>query len=276
MSVLIKYSRVPGINVCLPSKGAYGPENINLDAAGSVRTLPMTANDELALNSPDLLISGRAINMVLESCCPDIENVGGLPNIDVEALLLAIKCNSSGEKLDISGNCEKCEHEYVYDVSIPNLIQQITFIEDQQIIELSSGVKIILGPLTWDQSCSITFELMKEGKSYEDFIKNNQDDNLLFKRREQLHIIVRELNLKSITNCIIAAITPENITVNNYEDIYFFLKDLTKSDFQLVENSWAELNKKGLPRNIDVKCENCGHEQHHKLEYNPVTFLGLG
>jgi hypothetical protein len=276
MSVLSKYSRVPGINVYLPSKGAYGPEGINLDVAGSVRTLPMTANDELALNSPDLLISGRAVNMVLESCCPDIPNAGDLPNVDVEVLLLAIKCNSSGEKLDVSGRCEKCEHEYSYDVSIPNLLQDITYIEDQNIIELSSGVKIVLRPLTWNQSSAIRFELMKEAKSFEDFVKNNQDDNLLFKRREQLHVTVRELNLKSILSCVIGVITPDNITVDDYEEIYYFLKDLTKADFQLIENSWGSMNKKGLPRHLDVKCENCGHEQKHELEYNPVNFLGLG
>lgn len=54
MSLLSKYSRIPGINVFLPSRGAFGPETLELDDAGTVRTFPMTANDELTFNTPDL------------------------------------------------------------------------------------------------------------------------------------------------------------------------------------------------------------------------------
>lgn len=274
MSLLSKYSRVPGINVILPSRGAFGPEGLEIDVAGTVRTLPMTANDELTFNTPDLLISGRAITMVLESCVPDIPNPGELPLPDVEVLLMAIKCNSVGDKLDVSGSCENCNKEYAYDISIERLFGDMTFIESQNIVELSNGVKILMRPSTWNQHSYHYFHVMKEATAFENSIKNVTDEVTIIKNKEKLHLNIRKLVLSNIINSIIAAITPEG-TETNQEAIAYFIQELNKKDFQLIEDKWTEINSKGLPKSIEIICDNCNHSQQHKLEYNPTDFLEL-
>ena len=68
---LSKYFRQPAIYTTLPSEGEWYPEGSlkfdNLDAK-ELAIFPMTAKDEMTMNTPDSLMNGQSVVNVIKSC----------------------------------------------------------------------------------------------------------------------------------------------------------------------------------------------------------------
>jgi len=68
---LINYFRQAKIYLTLPSGGKYYKEgSLELTESGELPVMPMTAKDELALKTPDALLSGQATVDLIQSCIP--------------------------------------------------------------------------------------------------------------------------------------------------------------------------------------------------------------
>ena len=63
-SPLAKYVRQPKLYINLPSGGNWYSKN-NLDSPTEIEVYSMTANDELALKTPDGLYSGKVVTKVI-------------------------------------------------------------------------------------------------------------------------------------------------------------------------------------------------------------------
>ena len=101
-SVLNKYKRQPKIYLTLPSGGAFYPSNpMEKTGSGELPIYSMTAKDELMIKTPDALMSGEATVDVIKSCCPMIDDPWSMPNIDLDAILIAIRIATYGEKMEL-------------------------------------------------------------------------------------------------------------------------------------------------------------------------------
>jgi hypothetical protein len=86
---------MPGVLVALPTKA----HSIRLDQLSSprrneVEVLPMRAADEILMKSPDALMSGYALEKLIESCVPAIKHPKIVSTPDLDVLLLAIRVAS--------------------------------------------------------------------------------------------------------------------------------------------------------------------------------------
>ena len=89
---LASIMRQPKIYISLPSKGQYWPpDSLKVSDNQEYPVYSMTAKDELLLKTPDALLNGQAVVDVLESCVPNIVNAWDCPQIDLDALLIAIR-----------------------------------------------------------------------------------------------------------------------------------------------------------------------------------------
>ena len=101
---LKKYFRQPKIYLSLPSKGKYYPPGaLEMTESGELPVYAMTAKDELLFKTPDALLNGEATVEVIRSCIPAIKNPWMMPSIDSDAVLIAIRLATYGEKLEITG-----------------------------------------------------------------------------------------------------------------------------------------------------------------------------
>ena len=101
-SVLSKYKRQPKIYISLPSGGKWYPENpLDKSGSGELPVYSMTARDELAIKTPDALMNGESTASVIKSCCPLLGDPWAMPTIDLDALLIAIRIATYGEKMDV-------------------------------------------------------------------------------------------------------------------------------------------------------------------------------
>jgi len=101
-SVLSKYKRQPKIYMKLPSGGKWYPKNpMEKSGSGELPIYSMTAKDELMIKTPDALMNGEATVEVIKSCCPLIDDPWSMPAIDLDAVLIAIRIATYGEKMEM-------------------------------------------------------------------------------------------------------------------------------------------------------------------------------
>ena len=100
---LVKHLRQPKIYIKLPSEGHYWPSNaLEKTQNGEYPVYAMTAKDEITFKTPDALLNGQATVDVIQSCIPNIKDAWQTPSIDLDAILVAIRMASFGEKIDMS------------------------------------------------------------------------------------------------------------------------------------------------------------------------------
>ena len=94
---LKKYFRQPKIYLRLPSKGNFYPKGVlDFPESGEIPVYAMTARDELIIKTPDALINGESTVEVIKSCIPNIKDPWKMPNIDTDAILIAIRIAKIG------------------------------------------------------------------------------------------------------------------------------------------------------------------------------------
>ena len=72
-SPLQKYKRQPKLFIDLPSKGAwYSPQVA--EKFEELEVYSMSASDEIAVKTPDALITGNAVVNIIQNCIPEIKN----------------------------------------------------------------------------------------------------------------------------------------------------------------------------------------------------------
>lgn len=99
-SILAKHTRQPKIYIKLPSNGVFYKVNpLEKSGSGELPIYSMTAKDEIAIKTPDALMNGEATAGIIKSCCPLINDPWEIPAIDLDAILIAIRIATYGEKM---------------------------------------------------------------------------------------------------------------------------------------------------------------------------------
>lgn len=105
---LTAFFRKSKLSLTLPSHGRWYPSNsLTLDELGGLAVFAMTATDDIKFRTGDATMSGKNIFEVITSCIPGIKSPEFIPNVDIDALLLAIRIASYGS-------------DFTFNVSIPN------------------------------------------------------------------------------------------------------------------------------------------------------------
>ena len=159
---LKKYFRQPKIYLRLPSEGRFYPAGtLELPENGELPVYPMTAKDELTIKTPDALINGDATVEVIKSCLPNIKDPWRMPSIDSDAVLVAIRLATYGEKLDITTRVPVTGEEREFSIDLRNVLDQLTQAKFNPFVEITSDITVELRPATykeWTQNALKTFE----------------------------------------------------------------------------------------------------------------------
>jgi hypothetical protein len=232
---LQKYFRQPKIYLTLPSQGKWYPDgSLEFTETGELPVYAMTARDEIMIKTPDALINGASTTSVIESCIPNIKNAWYVPLIDLDAILLAIRIATYGEKMSLSVNTPVTGEEKEYEVNVRELLDNFYQESYNDSVQLPSML-INIRPLTYKEFTETSLKTFEEQRIIQ--AVNSQDlpeskkletFNSSFKKLTDITIFTLE---KSITQIDVG-----DQTVTNPQFIQEFVNNAEKDVFEAVTN----------------------------------------
>jgi len=159
---LAKHFRQPKLYIQFPSKGNFYPDgSLEETETGDYPIFAMTAKDELTMKTPDALLNGQATVSVIQSCVPNIKNAWHLPSIDVDAILIAIRIATYGEKMDLTFNIKEIDEERTFEVDLRSVLDQLTSEPYENIIDTDT-VRFEVSPLSYKYFTQIAMKSFEE------------------------------------------------------------------------------------------------------------------
>ena len=247
-SVLSKYKRQPKIYLKLPSGGKWYASNpMEKSGSGELPIYSMTARDELMIKTPDALMSGEATVEVIKSCCPLIDDPWSMPAIDLDAILIAIRIATYGEKMELEVPIRYYENKEV------KFESERTEIDLRQLLDNMQGktwndtfsiddLTFRLRPLTYKESTGF-FMSTFENQRLAQILQNDKiDDAEKLKAFKEGFKKLSQMTLDMIVTHIVEIETPDG-NESNKDAIREFFNNTDKDTFSSVQQHLEKIKK---------------------------------
>lgn len=254
---LISNERLPGAKFQLPSLGLFYKDG-ELDPSvdnGEVHVHAMTAYDEILIKTPDLLLSGEAIEKVFARCIPEINKPLRLLSRDVDFLMICLRSVSFGSvvEVDHKHDCTNAK-DHPYGISIEDFITRTkmmdpTMIEQQYTLQLDDKL-IHFSPLRY-------VDLIE--------ILNFDTKDLTV---EQIH----NETAKQITNLITSIAFNETI-ITQFDLILEWIKQLPIQPLKKINKHLSDLEQWGTDMVYQIECKDCSQTINVSIPLNPMHFF---
>ena len=275
MNPLAKHFRQPAIHLSLPSKGQYWPQgSLDLNMSGQLEVYPMTTKDEITIRTPDALLNGGSIVSLFQSCCPQIKDAWKTPNVDVDAILIAIRIASYGQNMDLDTICpnSECKNENKHQLDLTTMLDSITSPNYNKTVD-TADIKIKLKPVTYfenNKSKMLSFEQERALSVIGD--DSLSDDEKITKFNEHLKNMV-DINTDLITAGTEYIETSDGTQVSNTEFISEFYNNCDTKIIKVIKERVDEYGKiLELPKS-KIKCEECGTEYPVEVGFDYANFF---
>lgn len=268
---LKQYFRKPAIYVKLPSNGkGYKPETIDMPINEELPVYPMTALDEITVKTPDALYNGTAIIDLIKSCVPNIKNPWDINSVDLDALLIAIRTATEGNKTEMETKCPSCEEVSKYEINLIAGLQDLDckiYEDELNLDEISLKFK----PLSFKNLNEIStkqFELQKL------FLQIDENPNIDIRNEKSKEILkeIARLSMYSLCKTIDYIKTPIE-TVDNQDYIINFLQNCDKKTYDTIRDYSVKLKKSSEMKPLKIQCIHCTHQYEQTYTLNMSDFF---
>lgn len=269
---LRQYFRRPALYLKLPSGGKNYPQGaLDLPENGEIPIYPMTAIDEITSKTPDSLFNGVAVVEIIKSCAPNIKDPWGLPVIDLDAILVAIRAASSNTGLEINTICPSCNETNDYTVNLSAVLSSIKSGDYDTMLNLGD-LKVKFRPLSYKE---VNETSLAQTELQRLVINNNniQDEE---QQMRNSAVILKKLNdttFDIVSKCIEYIDSPAG-RVTEKEYIMEFLTNCGRNTFEDIKNKSMELREPSETKPIEIKCPSCGHDYKQDFTLNISDFFG--
>lgn len=243
------FMRQPKIYIKLPSNGQYwAPGSISIPDNGEIAIFSMTAKDELAFKTPDALLNGQAVVDVIQSCVPAIKDAWKTPNIDLDALLIAIRIASYGEMMDVTHIVPNTDEQVEHQVDLRILLDKMTSNVWEEAVEINNDLTCYVHPLTY-KHMSLTglkaFETQRLMQAVNDDTISEEQKLEIF---NQSFNKMTDITVDLIADSIFAIQTPDTI-VKEKKFIKEFLQNADKDVASKIQAHLTRMKENnGLPK----------------------------
>ena len=272
---LKNYFRKPGIWIKLPSQGKFYPTPLaDLNDQGEIPVYPMTAKDEIVLKNADALLNGSAIKQLVNSCVPTIKDINSIPAIDIDAILVAIRRATYGDKFDITAecNCEK-QQKTQASVNLDQVIASVRVINDIKPIDLASGIKVFVKPITIKNILDLNWTQFEQMRNLQMAEQKELSQEEQLKLVNASYDVLLNTSIKTVCECIEEVLLPEGVVVNDKAQIFEWANQMERPEFKKLEESLMQIGELGINKNITIQCANCDKTFTSTLDLNPTTFF---
>lgn len=253
---LLARVHLPGQTYRLPSGGLFytNGELSSEVEDGEVHVQPMAAYDEILLKTPDLLLSGKAIEKVFNRCIPQILKPLELFGRDVDFLMVCLRTITYGEsmRVEYTHDCENAkEHPYTIDLN--------KFITESKSIDPT-----------------------KKGSTFTKTLENGQVVHLHPARMNDVLKMMQQFNpAASLTaeqehdNAIetIMSVIADVDGVDNREHIKEWIATISAAWATDLSNAIEDTGNFGPDLTHKLKCKDCGEEIIISAPINPLSFF---
>lgn len=269
---LRQFFRQPSIYLKLPSGGQYWPPGaLTMPDNGELPVYPMTAIDEINYRTPDALFNGQAVVNVIQSCVPSIKDAGKTPNLDLNALLVAIRIASYGHSMDINSTCTACQNQDEFSVDLRIILDSLHSPDYSKNIDYGD-LKIIFKPSNYEEQNKSAMEQFQKQKSLQQLNNGDLSDE------ERNHILgaslreVTDLTIILVSKSI-AAIQVPGAVVSDSEQIKEFLRESDRTLFKQIRDHVIALTQEGQVQPLDVECTECHHKYQQEINLDMSSFF---
>ena len=273
---LQKYFRQPGVTCRLPSNGKFqDADNVRFTASGEVSVLPMRAADEMLLKSPDALMSGMAIEKVIQSCVPDVKDPLQLPTPDVDTLLLAIRAATYGPEMGVESECPECAkiNSYVFDVN--TILDTVVPLEDSYSVRLSDDIVVDLRPFNFRNSTQASNIAFQEARKLQMIDNPESTEEEKQTQLNSSYARINNMNVQMVADCVESVVVPEG-RITDPKLISEFVHNIQQKWVAQLETKLKDINLAGINKGHEIQCNNkaCNHVWTTTIEFDPANFFG--
>jgi hypothetical protein len=266
---LAKHFRQPQLYIKLPSEGRWYPAgSLEMPVTKELPVYAMTARDELTLKTPDALLNGQATVDVIQSCLPNIKDAWQVPSIDLDAILIAIRQATYGNRMDFVSICPHCSSKNDNAIDLSLLGGKITCPDFNENVKIE-GLEIYLKPHSYQQFNKSSLESYEQQRILsvvaDETLSESEKTtkfNALFKR-------LLNLTVEQISRSVAGIKTEDGVLVEDPALIDEFFANCNRSIWDAVKSRLEVLSAENKLREIDLVCEN---EDCAKPYSSPITF----
>lgn len=276
---LSQFFRQATVYVKLPTKGLwYADNSVTLTQDGEVGIFPLSALDDILLNTPDAMLNGQALEKVVKNCVPDIKDIKKLLIPDLEAIFVGIKGASNNGKFDLDRKCPKCSHENTYEVNCNNLLAATNFINEQDTeIAFQDDLIVHVKPYTFEMRQIFIKREFEEERLLRAVDDSNKEIDDLTKARilaesiDRISKITFDLVSRSVEKIVLVK---QNKTIVDKKHINEWLVNISKAQADIVIEAVNKLNAAGISKALPVTCSKCQHSWEETMSFDPSSFFG--
>jgi len=276
---LQQFFRQPSVYLRLPTAGRwYTPTTVETTEDHELPVYPLSAMNDIMLNTPDAMLNGQALENVVKDCAPGIKNVKKFMLPDLEALFVAIKSASNGGRMDIDRKCPACQHENTYELNCQGLLDTMSFInEDDLVLRFGDDLLVHVRPYDFEMRQMFIKREFEEEKLFRnireqgDSVDEITKAGMMAESVERLSRLTFSLVSRSIEKIVMVK---NNISVTDIMHINEWLMSISKAQAEMVMDAVDKINKIGITKTLMVACTECNHSWEETLSFDPASFFG--
>jgi|11_taG_2_1085331.scaffolds.fasta_scaffold00212_9 hypothetical protein len=201
---LIKHLRQPKIYVKLPSEGQYWPQNaLQKTETGEYPVYAMTAKDEITFKTPDALLNGQATVDVIQSCMPNIKDAWHTPSIDLDAILVAIRMASFGEKIDMSSTVPGTNLTKDFQLDLQTIYDNLTNTEYTDTFQID-GFRVQIKPASYRMVTQQAIKAFEEQRIFTTVNDDSIDETVKLERFQKSFAKLTDININAVVANVVA------------------------------------------------------------------------
>lgn len=264
---LQKFYRQPEIFISLPNGSLFYPEGVlDTTAAGELPVYALTAKNDIALKTPDSLMTGNAVVECIKSCVPNILDPWEMPATDIDYIIIAMRIASYGNEMSFESSCpfDECEGEEAFAIDLSAYIDELS----SKPVSVQSTVikhkvnkeeiKIHIKPLSYKE-----FSLLQR-RSYEEqkvaIMAESQDDITEIERMEMFNSVLKnmtDLNCEVISSGISHIILPDDQRIDNTDELVDFVNNSPVGLFKKISSAIDAIREKSEIEPLSIECGTC-------------------
>lgn len=268
---LAGYFRTPGMHVRLPTNGAFLPPGaVEFTLDGQVPVYPMRTADEMLLKNADALMSGFAIEKLIESCVPAIKTPRLISSPDLDVILLAIRAVTMGDVMQLLPVCPECQTSNEAAVSLPQVMATVQPVPAECTVRLSDEVIAYIRPHNMEDATRLGLASFEEQRKLQGVEGEDQASQSLQMSRSMARLA--NLNSEVLADCVIKVVIPTGAVTDRLA-IREFMANISKVWTDKINAALMNMLALGIDKHVPMKCSECKHKWQAEIEFNPATFF---